>query len=182
MSTSNQLAERAVEVMQYSRAQDTVLLLAHGHRTSVNTVAEVLRSLPVGAYLLGCGPYVCGLFPLTTEEIVLGRPASPLEKPADTVTDYQFNDAVFLVPREISRVHATILRTFNEEESEYHFSVRDESSTTGTFINGERVSDQPQEKDLPNPAQLTNGDVLQLGPSSVNSYLFVEVEESDGFD
>ena len=174
--SSETIAERAIGIMQYARAQDMLLLLSNRHRSAINAVAEVLEPLPAGAFLLGCGPYVCGLFPLSTDEIVLGRPASPLESPRDKVTDYLFNDAVLLLPREISRVHATIVRTVNEEDSTYDYAVRDEESTTGTFINGDRIGHDPE---LPNPAPLTHGDALQLGPSGVNTHVFLEVPESD---
>ena len=176
MSPSKALAERAVGIMQYTRAQDMLLLLSQQHRSAIRIVAEILEALPTGAYLLGCGPYVCGLFPLSTDEIVLGRPASPLESPHEQVTDFLFNDAVLMVPREISRIHATVLRTLNEEDSDYRYAVRDEESTTGTYINGDRVG---HDQELPNPAQLTHGDALQLGPSGVNTYVFVEVSEPD---
>lgn len=49
--------------------------------------------------------------------------------------------------------------------------LKDVGSTCGTYLNGARLkaeegSDQPAEK-------LTSGDVISLGPSHVNSYMFV---------
>lgn len=99
-------------------------------------------------------------------------PPSPLETLPDTVADYTLNDAVWMVPREASRIHATILRRRTEDVTEYW--ARDESSSTGTYVNGRRLGlEDEDECASAKPTRLTNGDVISLGPSGINSYVFV---------
>jgi len=103
----------------------------------VGAIAGVISQLPHGAYLIGCGPYCCGVLPLSVDEVVLGRPPSPLEAVPEAVADYTLNDAVWLIPREASRIHATVLRRRDDDVASYF--VRDERSRAGTFVNCQRI-------------------------------------------
>jgi hypothetical protein len=93
-----------------SRLRDIALVAQMDRADRVSVVATVISKLDPGAYLIGCGPYCCGVLPLTVDEVVLGRPPSPLEALPDAVADFTLNDAVWLIPREASRIHATVLR------------------------------------------------------------------------
>lgn len=152
------------------RAEDVRLLVAADAAQRVGTVASVLSSLPVGAYLVGCGPYCGGVLPLTVPEVLIGRPPSPFETLPTRVCDYGVNDAVLFVPREASRVHVAVRRHVLAECVRY--TVHDQASTTGTFVNGDRVISSPGDDGV----ELRHGDVLTLGPSGVNAYVFVVVE------
>jgi len=159
-----------------SRLADISILAQTDRRDRVGAVATVLSKLRPGAYLLGCGPYCCGVLPLTVDAVVLGRPPSPLESLPETVVDYTLNDAVWLVPREASRIHATVLRQTDSSGTIY--SIRDENSRTGTFVNGHRVS-AGESGSAAVAVRLTTGDVISLGSSGVNSYVFVEVAQCE---
>jgi hypothetical protein len=156
-----------------SRLRDISLLAQTDRSERVGALATVISKLRSGAYLLGCGPYCCGVLPLTVDEVVLGRPPSPLEALPETVVDFTLNDAVWMIPREASRVHATILRQNNSGKTTY--SIRDENSRTGTFVNGKRVSAANEPEGRAAQVQLASGDVISLGPSGVNTYVFLEV-------
>jgi len=154
-----------------SRLRDVSLIAQSDRSDRVRTISAIISRLRPGAYLLGCGPYCCGVLPLTVDEVVLGRPPSPLESVPDIVVDYTLNDAIWMVPREASRVHATILRRQMGDTTEY--SIRDENSRTGTYVNGQRVGDAVGNDVAVEPLELTNGDVISLGPSGINSYVFL---------
>lgn len=156
-----------------SRLVDISLLAQTDRRDRVEAVVTVLAKLRPGAYLVGCGPYCCGLFPLTVDAVVLGRPPSPLEALPETIVDYTLNDAVLMVPREASRIHATILRTRDARGATY--AIRDENSTAGTFVNGRRVSVIGEVTDATRFVRLETGDVISLGASGVNSYIFIDI-------
>jgi len=155
------------------RLRDLSLLAQTDRSDRVGAMAAVIAKLHPGAYLLGCGPYCCGILPLTVDEVVLGRPPSPLEEVPSKVVDYTMNDAVWMIPREASRVHATILRKKASETAIYF--IRDENSRAGTFVNGRRVSAADPADSNSTPPRLAAGDVISLGPSGINSYVFVEV-------
>jgi hypothetical protein len=156
-----------------SRLRDLSLLAQTDKSERVGTVATVLSKLPRGAYLIGCGPYCCGILPLTVDEVVLGRPPSPLEDNIDSIADFNLNDAVFMVPREASRIHASVVR--RTESGETTYSVQDKGSRGGTYVNGTRVATVEGKSAEPPGAVLSSGDVLSLGPSGVNSYVFCRV-------
>jgi len=80
-----------------------------------------------------------------------------------------------MIPREASRVHATILRKKASETAIYF--IRDENSRAGTFVNGRRVSAADPADSNSTPPRLAAGDVISLGPSGINSYVFVELGE-----
>lgn len=124
--------------------------------------------------MIGCGPYCCGILPLTVDEVILGRPPTPLEHIPDCVADFTLNDAVWLLPREVSRIHASIIR--RNQDGVAHYWVQDKQSRTGTYVNDQRVEGGNAESDMTAGVKLSNGDLVSLGPSGVNSYVFLEVQ------
>ena len=101
---------------------------------------------------------------------VLGRAATILEKPADTVIDFAATDTLYFVPREVSRTHAKVVRKIIDSNVE--FLLVDLTSTCGTYINGTRI-DSGEEGVL-----LSHGDVISLGPSLISTYIFYFVTEA----
>ena len=156
-----------------SRLRDVSLIAQSDRGDRVRIISAIISRLRPGAFLLGCGPYCCGVLPLTVDEVVLGRPPSPLEAVPETVSDYTLNDAIWMVPREASRTHATILRCHIEERVTYW--VRDEHSRTGTYVNGRRVGVDDEGEATDDAIRLASGDVISLGPSGINSYVFAVV-------
>jgi len=150
-----------------SRLRDISLIAQSDRSDRVGAISAVISKLRPGAYLLGCGPYCCGVLPLTVDEVVLGRPPSPLEALPDSVVDYTLNDAVWMVPREASRVHAKITRT-RCDDSTVEYRILDLASTCGTFVNGTRIDSDGDGQPL------GHGDVISLGPSQINTYVFYE--------
>lgn len=156
-----------------SRMRDISLIAQTDRTQRVGTIAAVMSELAPGGYLLGAGPYCCGILPLTVDEVVLGRPPSPLESLPEKVADFTLNDAIYMVPREASRIHAAIVRRRRNGTTDYW--LRDESSKTGTYLNGRRINDGAENSYADNPVRLTSGDIVSLGSSGVNSYIFVVI-------
>ena len=148
-----------------SRLRDLALVAQTDRGDRVGAIAAVISKLRPGGYLIGCGPYSCGILPLTVDEVVLGRPPSPLESLPDSVADYTLNDAVWMLPREASRIHAKITR-YHCDDSTVEYCILDLASTCGTFVNGTRI-DSDEGGQL-----LEHGDVISLGPSQINTYVF----------
>ncbi len=165
------LAIAADRLILTSRFRDLSIAAQSDRSDRVGAIAGVLSKLPPGGYLIGCGPYTCGVFPLTVDEIVLGRPPSPLESLPDSVADFTLNDAVWMLPREASRVHAKITRRHVDGAVEY--SVSDEGSRLGTYINNRTLGVDDHCGTEDESIKLCNGDVICLGPSGVNRYVFV---------
>jgi hypothetical protein len=173
---TNELAQVAASLSIRARLEDVALFAWEGELLRAERLASILERLPPGAYLLGTGPYTLGVYALTTEEVVIGRLATPGEDARDVAIDILVNDTPDLHPREVSRVHATVYRC-PEGDTVRHF-VADCGSTTGTFVGGEEL-----EKPAPNQAEpadgrqrwraLASGDVISLGPSHVNTFVFV---------
>ena len=154
-----------------ARLNEMALIVQTDRGERLGRMLATLRRLKPGAYLLGTGPSTTGIIPLTVDEIVLGRIATPVETPAETVIDYAVADTLYFGPRETSRVHAKVVRTGQRGAAE--FQVVDLNSTCGTYVNEERVGGDGH--------ALEHGDVLSLGPSQVNTYLFFVIT-SDMFE
>jgi hypothetical protein len=174
MEETVKLAVSVDRLIAESRLRDVLLITQSDRSDRIRTISAIISRLRPGAYLLGCGPYCCGIFPVTVDEVVLGRPPSPLEAVPETVADYTLNDALWMVPREASRTHASILRCRAESTTTYW--IRDENSRTGTYVNGRRVGADGEGQAASDLVQLANGDVISLGPSGINSYVFAVVE------
>ncbi len=151
-----------------SRLQEVAFIAEMDIRSRLTKMQSVLKKLGPGAYLLGTGSTTVGIIPLTVDEISLGRSATTLEEPTDTVIDYTVADTLYFSPREVSRSHAKIIR--RKMYSKYQYFVTDMKSTCGTFVNGARVDPYS------GGVLLSHGDVLSLGPSQVSTYMFYVVD------
>ncbi|MBC8372938.1 MAG: FHA domain-containing protein [Planctomycetes bacterium] len=171
MKNLRAIAKKADHAIISSRLNSFAVMMTTDRTQRLTRISAVLKKLPEGAYLIGTGPSTVGIIPLTVEEVVLGRSATPLEEPADTVVDYEIGDTMYLGPHEVSRVHAKILRTRDSRGLE--FSICDLESTCGTFVNGEQIDDKGVGR------HLSHGDAISMGPSHTSTYLYVEVA-SDG--
>ena len=151
-----------------SRLQEVAFIAETDIRSRLAKMETVLRKLGPGAYLLGTGSTTVGIIPLSVDEVALGRSATTLEEPTDTVIDYAVTDTLYFTPREVSRSHAKIAR--RKIRSKYEYTVIDMKSTCGTFVNGARVDPHGD------GVLLSHGDVLSLGPSQMSTYMFYVVE------
>jgi len=101
--------------------------------------------------------------------------ATVLEKSLDRPVDVFVSDATTLTPREVSRVHCMIYR--KEGVTKHDYWILDQGSTCGTYLNHELVpatsSSSPDEISLGSRA-LSNGDVISLGKSQINNFVFVD--------
>jgi len=167
MKHFNDVVEKIDQAIIKSRLNSLTLMMMTDRSERMRRISTVLQELPNGAYLIGTGPSTVGIIPLTVEEVVLGRAATPLESPAEAVVDYEVGDAMYLGPHEVSRVHAKVCR--GRKGSEWITTVFDLGSQCGTYINGTRVETE-------DGRQLEHGDVVALGASHTSTYLFVEVE------
>jgi pSer/pThr/pTyr-binding forkhead associated (FHA) protein len=98
------------------------------------------------------------------DEVVVGRAATPVEKPSDSVVDYYVADTSFLTPNEVSKVHCKIVRTPGAAGMEY--SLYDLQSRCGTYLNGKAICQGDE------GIVLSQGDVISLGASHVSTYVF----------
>jgi pSer/pThr/pTyr-binding forkhead associated (FHA) protein len=176
----NQRKELAVKIARLSvtsRLQDLLLFAREGELQRSAEILAVLERLDSGTYLVGVGPYTQGVHLLRGDETVLGRLATPLEQPKDEAVDVFVNDGPSFLPREVSRVHAAIMRIRNGLAEE--FSILDRGSTCGTYVNGEKLQSSPATSvdDLGSIGRrLNHADVISLGPSHVNAFLFVNLK------
>lgn len=155
------------KLISLSRLRELAFIVSTDLKQRLSKMAEVLDQLAPGAYLLGTGPSTVGIIPLSVDEVVLGRPATVLEEPKDTVIDYTATDTLYFVPREVSRTHAKVNRHI--VGSEFVYVVVDLKSTCGTLVNGDRVDPDGE------GVVLSHGDVLSLGPSQISTYIFYKV-------
>lgn len=151
-----------------SRLQEVAFIAETDVTERLCKMDTVLKGLRPGEYLLGTGSTTVGIIPLTVDEVALGRSATTLEKPTDTIIDYAATDTMYFTPREVSRSHAKVIRRVTGSKLEY--VVVDMRSTCGTFVNGLRVD--PDGKGV----VLLHGDVLSLGPSQTSTYMFYTAE------
>jgi len=166
------LAETVDRLSRTSRLQDLSLLLAQSESHRIGRIATVLSGIGPGTFLIGTGPYTQGVYSVMTDEIILGRLATPLEEPLDKPVDIFCQDIPCLTPREVSRYHAKIYRLGDTKRA---YFIADLGSTCGTFVNKVRLDND----DPANPAnELFHGDVISLGPSHVNTYVFAAFENT----
>jgi len=163
-----ELAERVDRLARSARVQDLSILLAQSEAERIGQIASCLETLDPGTYLIGSGPYTQGIYSVMTDEVILGRLATPLEKPLDKPVDIFCQDVACLTPREASRYHAMVFRL---GDSQKHYFIRDLGSSCGTFLNGEKLP--PDE--VTGSVKLSHGDVISLGPSHVNTYVFMSL-------
>jgi pSer/pThr/pTyr-binding forkhead associated (FHA) protein len=151
------------QLISLSRLNELAAIMNTDRADRLVRIMAALKQLKAGAYLLGTGPATTGIIPLTVEEVVIGRAATPLEEPSDGVVDYAVADTLYFGPRETSRLHAKIVRRWKESAPTY--LLMDMASTCGTFVNGRRL-----EGEAGHP--LAHGDVISLGASQVSTYVF----------
>ena len=158
------------KLISLSRLKEIAFIVSTDFTERISKMAVVLEQLNPGTYLLGTGPSTVGIIPLTVDEVILGRSATILEEPADTVIDFTVADTLYFIPREVSRTHAKVIR--KTSNSDIEFILIDLGSTCGTYVNGTRVD--PNEEGV----ILSHGDVVSLGPSLISTYLFYTVNET----
>lgn len=172
-----ELALKIARIAVTSRLQDLSLFTQVGDNQRGADIFAVLERLDPGIYLIGAGPYTQGVHLLLGDETVLGRLATPLEEPKDQAVDIFVNDAPGFLPREVSRVHAVIMRTHDSSQEEHW--LLDRGSTCGTYVNGEKLAPSPAH-DFDEIGRvgrkLNHADVISLGPSHVNIFVFADLK------
>jgi hypothetical protein len=171
-------AQRVEKLSVAARLHDIAIQMGEGEASRIAKIFAVLERLDPGVYLIGAGPYTQGVFSLMCDEVVIGRLATPLEEPLDVPVDVHVNDGVTLTPREVSRVHCAVYRRRAAKSHDYW--LVDRGSTCGTYLNGEKL-DSPTTGFPEHVAQashsLADGDVISLGSSGVNNFLFVDLRK-----
>jgi len=160
------------QLITLSRLNHLATMMSTDRTSRLSQMAAALERLRPGAYLLGTGPATASIIPLTVDEIVLGRAATPLETPSDVVVDCMANDTLYFSPCEVSRAHAAIRRRADRSGAEY--VACDLQSSRGTYVNGQRLD--PESSGI----SLAHGDVLSLGPSNANTYMFYVAPMENG--
>jgi pSer/pThr/pTyr-binding forkhead associated (FHA) protein len=172
-----ELALKIARLAATSRLQDLLFFTQEGETQMGTNVLAVLQRLDPGTYLIGVGPYAQGIHLLVADETTLGRLPTPLEQSRDQAVDIFVNDAPSFLPREVSRVHAVIVRTDRKSPEEYW--LLDRGSTCGTYVNGEKLVPSPA-KDLDDVGRigrkLNHADMISLGPSHVNVFILVDLK------
>lgn len=170
------LAAKLEKLGVAARLHDLSFFMQDGEPVRLQKIRAVLDRLDPGVYLVGAGPYTQGIYSLMCDEVVLGRLATVLEKPLDRPVDVFVNDAATLTPREVSRIHCSVYRQDGVEKHDYW--IIDRGSTCGTYLNNEKL-ETPQSAELDEVRRasrsLANGDVISLGPSFVNTFVFVDL-------
>lgn len=173
---NKQRAQKIENLAVSARLHDLAIQMSEGEARRLMNICAALEKLDPGVYLIGAGPYTQGVFSLMCDEVVIGRLATALEQPLDVPVDVHVNDGVTLTPREVSRVHCMIYR--REGVTRHDYWLIDRGSTCGTYLNGEKL-DAPKTATPEDVAQasrsLSDGDVISLGSSGVNNFLFVDL-------
>jgi pSer/pThr/pTyr-binding forkhead associated (FHA) protein len=171
-----QLSSRFEKLSVNARLQDTAYFMRSDEAARIQLVQAVLGRLDPGVYLVGAGPYTQGVYSLSSDEIVIGRFATVLENPLGQPIDVFVNDAATLTPREVSRLHCAIYRRQGVVSHDYW--LIDRGSTCGTFLNGQKLeAPKTQEEDeMRRVSQsLSDGDVISLGSSLVNTFMIADL-------
>lgn len=166
-----QTASALEQTLVASHLNDVRLLAQEGSSERLGRIYSVLTRLSHQPYLVGTGPYTTGIYRLSMEETVIGRMASPLEESAGKVIDIPVNDWITLTPREVSRVHAKVAR--EEGEGGAQFRLIDLESRLGTYVNGRRLGGEEGAEEATHV--LEHGDLISLGPSHINTFMFVVI-------
>src|ERR1035437_4279495 len=176
MSNPSQLASKLDDLAISCRLQDLALFTIEGRAERIEKVRKVLSVLSAGVYLLGAGPYSQRVVSLMCDEVVIGRMSTPLEGILDRAVDVFVDDGVGLLPREVSRVHCAIYR--REGTNHHDYWVLDKGSSCGTYLNGDKLEQSQsnsEEEKVRTSRALTNGDVISLGSSRINSFVFADL-------
>lgn len=173
------LASKIEQLSIGARLSDLAVFMNDGEASRVQKVSAVVERLDPGVYLIGSGPYSQGVFSLMAGEVVIGRQATPLETVLDLPVDIFVNDAATLTPREVSRVHCCIYRAQGTFQHDYF--IVDRASTCGTYLNGDKLeSPGPSDADEIGRVSrsLNASDVISLGPSGINTFVFADLRNS----
>ena len=157
------------KLISMSRLKDIAFIVDIDIGLRISKMASAIGQLRAGAYLLGSGPSTVGIIPLSVDEIMLGRSSTILEEPVETLIDYTISDTTYFTPREVSRVHAKIVRENDEEGAAFY--IVDLGSTFGTYVNHDKIHKDEKSK------LLGHGDIISLGPSMVSTYMFYLKEQ-----
>jgi hypothetical protein len=153
-------------LIRLSRLKEIEFIMSSDATERMQEITTALEHLGPGEYLLGTGPSTIGVVPLHAREVVLGRPPTLLEAPCETVADFCAVDTLYFVPREVSRLHAKILRQAGNPGSGARHILIDLQSTCGTFVN--EVLIDPNGPGV----VLRHGDIISLGPSQTSTYVY----------
>lgn len=173
-----QLSTKLEKLSVAARLHDVAFFMKEGEPSRILRFHSVLEHLDHGVYLVGAGPYTQGVYSLMSDEIVLGRFATVLEKPLGRAVDIFVNDAVNLTPREVSRIHCTIYR--REGVVKHDYWLIDRGSTCGTFLNEQKLEaplSESEDETRRVSRPLSHGDVVSLGPSLVNTFIFADLRD-----
>jgi hypothetical protein len=154
-------------LIRLSRLKEIEFIMSMDVSERVHGMTAALDRLEPGAYLLGTGASTTGIIPLTTGDVILGRPPTVLEQPARDSADCYAVDTLYFVPREISRTHAKITRQIGGFGDRH--VLTDLHSTCGTFVN-----EMPLDPEGAGVV-LEHGDIISLGPSQASTYLYYRV-------
>lgn len=179
MSTAKDAAQKIEKMIRASRLNDLDTLLKDGQVARINEVSEAVSKLESGGYLIGCGPYTQGIYRLSGTETIFGRQATIHESPVGDALDFSLNDAVTFKPREISRRHFRITHQVSAPDNIFY--ITDLGSTCGTYLNGVLLEPQREGKagiDTSVARPLADLDVVSLGPTMVNLFVFLVVSDS----
>ena len=167
MESNNDLLQAIDHLIVASRIRDLSHYALGDREVRLQRLGAVLSRLPEGWYLIGVGPHFSEIIKVGSDPITIGRAASLNEEPLDTVIDYAVNDATLLGPREVSRLHVSVRLSSDGEGIE----VRDESSTTGTYL-------VPTSERFPTDewVVIVGGQGVGLGPSGVNVFVVLKIE------
>ncbi len=157
------------KLISMSRLKDIAFIVDIDIGLRISKMASAIDQLRAGAYLLGSGPSTVGIIPLSVDEIILGRSSTILEEPVETLIDYTVSDTTYFTPREVSRVHAKIVRENDEEGAAFY--IVDLGSTCGTYVNHDKIHKDEKSK------LLGHGDIISLGPSMVSTSMFYLKEQ-----
>lgn len=111
------------KLISLSRLREIAFIMSTDIIQRIARMSKVLERLRPGGYLLGTGPSTVGIVPLTVDEIVLGRSATVLEEPPETVIDYAASDTLYFVPREVSKTHAKVIKDATDSGSNIELST-----------------------------------------------------------
>lgn len=164
------------KIIRASRLNDLDYLMAAGQAQRLSEIADSIRRLDPGGYLIGCGPYTQGIYRLSDSETIFGRQATLHEEPVDRALDFSINDSVTFRPREVSRRHFKI--TQDRKGSQPIYFITDLGSTCGTYLNGVLLEGEKKDAsgmDTSVAKPLADLDMISLGPNMVNVFLFLLV-------
>jgi len=162
------------KLIRLARLREIEFIMGMDVVERVHEMRAALGRLGPGAYLLGTGPSTVGIVSLHAETVVLGRPPTLVEQPLRERVDCHAADTLYFVPREISRIHAKVIRQTGRGGIR-HVLV-DLHSTCGTFVNGMRVAPDGL------GVVLEHGDVISLGPSQTSTYVYYRAQPVVQYD